>query len=954
LLTSDTGDNLIPGKKANWRTLVANVDGIASKRAALAELVDYTDPDAIIMTETKLDDTVNSAEFLPPSYRAFRKDRKRGGGGVMICIKSQYNVEEVQFETNSEVVWIKVHLRNQRQLLLGSFYRQPNHRSDQVESMSKTLEHLSNQYRNSKNCTFILGGDFNVGDIKWDQACVKQGSREKIVSQMVLDVLDEHHLSQMQREPTRLDRILDLFCTNKPGLVRNLQTIPGLSYDHHIILADMNIRPVFNKKVKRKVYAYSKADWDAIKGEFSLFNESYVCGDGEVEVKWAELKQKLETLIDKFIPSKLTSARYHLPWLSAELKRMTRRKHRLYNKAKKSRKAKHWDDFVKFKKYVRNSIRKAHWDHINGLLMDSLADNNTKPFWNYIKSQKQEQVGVAPLFEGGVTHTSAEDRAAILSRQFSSVFTRDARGDCPQILGQPFPSMHHFEVTTEGVRKLLHSIKPHKAAGPDNISCRLLKNIADELAPSLTHLFNLSLNTGILPKDWLTANVVPVYKKGNIHRAENYRPVSLTCVVCKILEHIVCKQIMIHLDKYTILTDAQHGFRREHSCESQLLITLHDLLSFFDRKIQVDVAVLDFSKAFDTVPHDRLIHKLDHYGIRGNVKNWIKGFLTSRTQKVLVDGKCSDLADVVSGVPQGTVLGPLLFLLHINDLPLHVTSKIRLFADDCLLYRQVTTPEDSLLLQKDLDSLENWGKNWGMSFNAKKCNILRISRGSTPIGKMYSLGDEILAEVDNTKYLGITISNDLNWSPHISKITQKANNSLAFLRRNLKLCPKQLKETAFKALVRSLIEYSASVWDPFLIGHINDIEKVQRRGARFVYGDYDYSSGRSVTGMIAELGWCSLADRRRDQRLAMLYRVINGLIAVPSSDILLTADARTRSVHRKNLTFRHIRANTNQFKNSFFPRTIVDWNKLDDRVVGSPTLEAFKSKLKIPDQPQHQ
>ena len=197
---------------------------------------------------------------------------------------------------------------------------------------------------------------------------------------------------------------------------------------------------------------------------------------------------------------------------------------------------------------------------------------------------------------------------------------------------------------------------------------------------------------------------------------------------CKLLDHIICHHIHAHLDNDNTLSIFQHGFRSDHSCDSQLLSTVHDLMSFFDRMKQVDVAVLDFSKAFDVVSHHRLLGKLRHCGIKGRALEWMADFLSGRLQRVVVDGAYSRWSPVHSGVPQGTVLGPLLFLIYINDLPDSVSSTVRLFADDCLVYWEVGSIDDQLALQRDLDSLENWAHIWGMKFNPSKCTILTIFR----------------------------------------------------------------------------------------------------------------------------------------------------------------------------------------------------------------------------------
>ena len=257
------------------------------------------------------------------------------------------------------------------------------------------------------------------------------------------------------------------------------------------------------------------------------------------------------------------------------------------------------------------------------------------------------------------------------------------------------------------------------------------------------------------------------------------------------------------MEFHNILTIFQHGFRHGHPCVTKLLVTLQDIIHMYDEKHQVDLAILDFSKAFDTVPHRRLLHKLQHYTISNNTLAWNEAFLTHRVQKVVVEGETSDEVEVESGVPQGTVLGPLLFLIFINDLPEKVQSQVRLFADDCLLYRPIRSVEDQHQLQKDLTSLHEWADIWGMKFNPSKCYVLRISRSKQPLEYFYELSNHILEQVQENAYLGVLISEDLKWSKHITKTCKKATSILAFLRRNLKGCPMELKSVAFSQNVKT-------------------------------------------------------------------------------------------------------------------------------------------------------
>ena len=365
---------------------------------------------------------------------------------------------------------------------------------------------------------------------------------------------------------------------------------------------------------------------------------------------------------------------------------------------------------------------------------------------------RKDTTGVSSLKTGNATLTSSEAKVNTLNTQFYSVFTQED-SVIPPMPPSTYPNIGIVIFSVEGIQALLVKLQPKKSCGPDDIPSWLLKECADEIAPILQIIFTQSLNTHTLPQDWLTANITPVFKKGDRSKPSNYRPISLTSICCKTMEHIVFSFIMNHSDCNSIINSYQHGFRPHHSCETQLLPFVEDISRAMDQHSQIDLLLLDFSKAFDTVPHMRLLSKLSYYGINGPLHEWISSRLTQRTQKVVLNGVASKEVKVISGVPQGTVLGPLLFLLYVNDINDNINSTIRMFADDCVLYRIIKTLNDHHHLQNDLDIIIQWAIKWQMNLNADKSAVLHCTRSRSPYLIDYFTNGKPLPTHEQHQYL---------------------------------------------------------------------------------------------------------------------------------------------------------------------------------------------------------
>ena len=928
-----------PNQPPALRVMIINLQSIRAKRQPLWLLLEELKPDIVIGNETWLHSGIHEREVIPSGYHIIaRKDRDTGqhGGGVIIFAKEGVVGCDLGLKVSTELTAASVECKNKQKLIIVSAYRPPNSDATYMTEMRETITDIHCLH---PEATIWLAGDFNLPDIDWGSNCISGNQYNKNISQQLLDLIYDTGSEQMIKFETRGKNTLDLFITNRPSLVIRTKPLPGVS-DHDIVFAEVDTKAVHKKLPSRKILLWKKADMDSLKLRVGKFSESFIgsnTANTDINTLWNTFKSNCTTIINDLIPSKMSSSRVSQPWITGQLKRMTRQKKRAYRKAKKSGDEQDITAYKTLQKNVQHQCKKAYNEYINNLVA---GNNNPKKLYSFISSKRQDSSGVTLLKRNGIGHCDPSAKATILNNQFSSVFTEENHNNMPDMGERTIPNMVDFSIDCKGVEKLLAELNPHKAQGPDNIPPNFLKCCAKELSPSLTLIFQASLEQGKVPDDWKQALVTPLFKKGDRTAPENYRPISLTSVCCKLMEHIIHSQVMHHLDKHNALCDQQHGFRKRRSCESQLILTLQDLAKGIEEGEQIDAVLLDFSKAFDKVPHQRLLYKINHYGVHGATLRWIESFLSGRTQQVVVEGQSSPSAPVTSGVPQGSVLGPLLFLLYINDMPSRVTSTTRLFADDSLLYCKIKTVEDTRTLQEDLRKLEQWESDWQMQFNPGKCEVIRISRRKNLIQATYQIHQQDLSVVENGRYLGVTLNNKLSWNPHVDSVTKKANNSLAFLRRNLARCPTKIKAQCYQTLVRPILEYASPVWDPHTNSNINKLEAVQRRAARFVTGDYRTTS--STTDMLTRLQWPTLQERRCTAKVIMIYRISYCLVDIPAAAHLHPSGLSTRG-HTLRYLVPYCR--TDVYRCSFFPTGIRLWNQLPEAIATAPTLESFKARL---------
>ena len=653
------GKTSLADPKQDLNTLVINFQSLWKKRAELSNLSTDCKTDIIIGTETWLVPGTTNSELMLDDYDIYRRDRPSRGGGVLIAIKKSLCSEQISASKDTETIFCKVQLKGKKPLIIGCVYRPPDYNLEQSRQIVREIYSVMNR---NKKAVFWFGGDFNLPDINWKTHEIQGYQNLKDINSIFLDMSQDLGLSQVVDFPTRGTSILDLFFTNNPDFVKKCSPIGGLG-DHEIVRVQTSLQPFRKKPAKRTIQLWNRVDEANLQKETHELRISFL-RDFPVTANpitmWNYLTKAIKKIIENNVPSKSTSTKAHQPWITTETKRLIRKKNRWHKKVKRSGSGRDAKIYRKIKSEAQRVCRRVHDQYVNDMFS---ADTTNKKMWTYIKKLGQDMTGIGDLKDDNNQLTSDPiKKADLVHRQFDSVFSDDKKKITPEFDKKDrLPTMTPIKITHNGILKLLLNLDPNKAVGPDEVPGHFLKLCAYEMTDIFLILFQASLDQGIVPPDWKQANIVPLFKKGDKSLPENYRPISLTSLSCKILEHVVHSSVMTHLEKHRVLDDAQHGFRKFRSCVSQLIITIDDFANCLRNHLQIDAILLDFSKAFDKVDHEILLAKLEHLGIRHSLLDWSRSFLIDRSQRVVVEGMESSPTRVRSGVPQGTVLGPLFF-----------------------------------------------------------------------------------------------------------------------------------------------------------------------------------------------------------------------------------------------------------------------------------------------------
>lgn len=906
-------------KNIDITVFYCNARSIRNKFNELTLQIAHFKYDIIAITETWLHSEVRDPleAFKIFGYVLVTRDRHdREGGGVLFYIRSEINFVVIENEHN-ESLWLRLNDKHNSSFVLAVVYRTPN----STQEMDAAISNDINTARNwSKVC---IVGDFNLPNIDWINMAYQGRS-------CILDAFLDNYFKQFVDESTRQNNALDLVFCNSLHFVKDVEILEPLGdSDHKSLKFKLSFKhEVINIKTKIPVFKF--ANFTQMKIDMVDWLETNPLNTAEQY--YNKFSTFLLELQNKHIPHKSTANKKRdKPWITNQLKNAIGHKRALFKRLKVNPSL--LEEFKTVQRKIKSDIYVAKCGYENRLA--DITKDNPKAFFQYYQGKNKESI--QSLKEKDILIHENSEKAKILNDHFASVFNQREDEEIEDFTHNTIGGLEAIDISIQDVHKAIDKLKANKAAGVDTIYARSIKETKIEISPILTCIFNKMLSDNFVPSEWKLANVIPLFKKGSRVDKSNYRPVSLTSIIGKLFESVIVDKLRCYLDANNKISDSQHGFRVGRSCLTNLICFYDKVMKSVDLGKSYDIIFLDFSKAFDKIPHKKLINKL--YISCGNVKltKWVENWLTNRKQRVVVNGALSDWLSVTSGVPQGSVLGPILFLVYINDLLDKIQNcNVGSYADDTKFGKDITSIEDYEVMQRNLNIINEWCQTWNMQLNSSKCVVMHC--GKTNPNFTYYLGESELNNVNEYEDLGVLIDNRLNLSNHCLKVRNKATRIVQCIKHSVTTRNKDTMLKLFTSLVRPVLDYCAPFWSPHLIKDIDLIEQVQRRFTKLISGCRDMTYPQRLE----HLDLFSLEYRRKRGEIIETFKFVKFTPDAARNIFMFSDVNRTRGHAHKMLKTKF---KTKLGSNTFANRIVNTWNSLPSDAIESDGVESFKNKL---------
>ena len=869
--------------------------------------------DIISLCETSLGNDETVPENILPGYLYHPCNHPSGGkkGGVGIFYKDTLPLIVRNDLAFDECIVVELRF-GRKKVFFRVLYRNPIYKatSPEFHNLLENFTALHAKISNLNPYCVIFTGDFNAHSINWwpDGDSNNEGTQ--------LDILfSELGLTQLISEPTHFREhcnpsCIDLVICDQPNLVIESGARPSLdpTCKHQITFCKLSIKNPRIPPFKRLVWHYDKAKRELINRAMAVFEWDRLLSlipNPNAQVKF--VNETILNIINNFVPSSTITSNMNEPkWITRDIKNKLRRQKRLYKRYR-------LNGFKNEDKVIIDEIRNECFQAINlskeNYLKDlgrKLIDKTTgaKAYWKIINTllNKCKIPRIPPLLVADVIITDCREKVKLFNDYFLSQCRPINNGSTLPVFVQfTQSSLDTIIIKHEDILNIIKNLNVNKAHGPDNISGRMIELCGESITMPLCIIFKNIIETGIFPNIWKSANVTPVHKKESRQVIKNYRPISLLPLFAKIFERILFSKMYNFLTTNNLITKNQSGFQPGDSVTNQLICLVDSIHHSLDINLEVRSVFLDMSKAFDKVWHQGLLFKLKQNGIKGKLLNLLNSYLSDRKQRVFINGSESEWGKIESGVPQGSVLGPLLFLIYINDLEKGIKSQIKFFADDTSLFTIVHEPNLSASeLNHDLKLISHWAYQWKMSFNpdpTKQAVQVLFSRKTITINhpKIY-FNDTEVKSVHEHKHLGLTLDAKLTFASHIDEKLKKARKGLGIIKSLSRYLSVKTLEQIYKMYIRPHLDFCDVIYhrpcitNPFdssinLNYLMNTLERIQYHAALAITGAW---KGSSLNKIYDELGWESLTDRRYCRRLFHFYKIQNNLTPQYMKDHVLS------------------------------------------------------------------